>query len=148
MPKNALCTMKGTWLITFYIDFSCISTMSFCCGSIQISMSLRCCSIHISISSRCCSSMSIFFLLLASWFSCIFYNIFMFTLSVARFWDSLTKAFDATSYGISGSSRALCLRLSLLSAIYLLLHVLDILGGSDGNDNKGRFSYLGSDGLG
>jgi hypothetical protein len=90
-------------------------------------------------------------LLLASWFSCIFCNILsiiMFTLSAAGFGDSLTEAYDATSIGVSGSSIALCLRLSSLSAIRLLLRVLDGLRGCNGDENEGRLSHLGSDGLG
>jgi hypothetical protein len=71
----------------------------------------------------------------------------MFILSGGEFWDLLTDACD-TIIGISGSSRALCLRRSSLSARCLLLRVLEGFGGNDSDDKEGWLSYLGSDGLG
>jgi hypothetical protein len=71
----------------------------------------------------------------------------MFILSGGGFCDLLTDVYD-TIIGVSGSSRALCLRLSSLLARHLFLRVLEGLGGSDGDDKEGRLSCLGSDGLG
>jgi hypothetical protein len=71
----------------------------------------------------------------------------MFILSGGGFCDLLTDVYD-TIIGVSGSSRALCLRLSSLLARHLFLRVLEGLGGSDGDDKEGRLSCLGSDGSG
>ena len=59
----------------------------------------------------------------------------MFILSVVGFGDSLKEAYDTISIGISGSSIVLCLCLSSLSAICLLLRVLDRLKGGNGDEN-------------
>ena len=71
----------------------------------------------------------------------------MFILSGEEFWDSLIDACD-TIIGISGSSRALCLHLSLPSAQCFLLRILKEFGNNDGDNKEGWLSCLGSDGLG
>jgi hypothetical protein len=68
-------------------------------------------------------------------------------ISGGGFCDLLTDAYDAI-IGVSGSSRTLCLRLTLVSVRRLLLRVLEGLGGSDSDEKEGRFSSLGLDVLG
>ena len=70
--ENTFCTMSGTWFMMQCMDLSAITTMSCRCCSMRISMSFYCYSIRTSMINWCCSSISIFPLLLASWFSALY----------------------------------------------------------------------------